>query len=57
MVLFDESNIDLELPPEASEKGFYKLFMAPKESIVQNHLNIAFLNVYLKGRYRHIFIP
>ena len=32
---------------------------APKENIVQNHLNIAFLNVfqYLNGRYRHIFIP
>ena len=31
----------------------------PNESIVQNHLNIALLNVfwYLNGRYRHIFIP
>ena len=56
MVLFAESNIDLELPPEAREKGFYKWFRAPNESIVQNHLNIAFLNVYLNGRYRHIFI-
>ena len=32
---------------------------APKENIVQNHLNIALLNVfyYLNGRYRHIFNP
>ena len=32
---------------------------APNEDIVQNHLNIALLNVfqYLNGRYRHIFIP
>ena len=31
---------------------------APDENIVQNHLNIALLNVfyYLNGRYRHIFI-
>ena len=32
---------------------------APNENVVQNHLNIALLNVfqYLNGRYRHIFIP
>ena len=32
---------------------------APIENIVQNHLNIALLNVfqYLNGRFRHIFIP
>ena len=32
---------------------------APNENIVQNHLNIALLNVfkYLNGRYRHIFVP
>ena len=32
---------------------------APNENIVQNHLNIALLNVswYLKGRYEYIFIP
>ena len=32
---------------------------APNENIVQNHLNIPLLNLfwYLKGRYRHIFIP
>ena len=35
---------------------------APNENIVQNHSNIALLNVfqsfqYLNGRYRHIFIP
>ena len=32
---------------------------APNEDIVQNHLNIALLNVfyYLNGTYRHIFIP
>ena len=32
---------------------------APNKNIVQNHLNIALLNVfkYLDGRYRHIFIP
>ena len=32
---------------------------APNENIVQNHLNIALLNVfyYLNGRYRYIFIP
>ena len=32
---------------------------APNENIVQNHLNIALLNVfyYLNGRYGHIFIP
>ena len=32
---------------------------APNENIVQNHLNIALLNVfwYLNGRYKHIFIP
>ena len=32
---------------------------APNENIVQNHLNIALLNVfwYLNGRYRHIFYP
>ena len=32
---------------------------APNENMVQNHLNIALLNVfqYLNGRYRHIFIP
>ena len=31
----------------------------PNENIVENHLNIALLNVfsYLNGRYRHIFIP
>ena len=31
---------------------------APNENIVQNHLNIALLNVlyYLNGRFRHIFI-
>ena len=32
---------------------------APNETIIQNHLNIALLNVfqYLNVRYRHIFIP
>ena len=32
---------------------------APNESIVQNHFNIALLNVfqYLNGRYTHIFTP
>ena len=32
---------------------------APNENTVQNHLNIALLNVfqYFNGRYRHIFIP
>ena len=33
---------------------------APNENIVQNHLNMAMLNVffwYLNGRYRNIFIP
>ena len=32
---------------------------APNQNIVQNHLNIALLNVfyYLNGRYKHIFIP
>ena len=32
---------------------------APNENKVQNHLNIALLNVfwYLNGRYRHTFIP
>ena len=32
---------------------------APNENIVQNHLNIALLNVfqYLNGGYGHIFIP
>ena len=37
-------------------KGDFK--GAPSENIVQNHLNIALLNVfyYLNGRYRHIFI-
>ena len=32
---------------------------APNENMVQNHENIALLNVfwYLNGRYRHIFIP
>ena len=32
---------------------------APNENIVQNHLNIALLNIfyYLNGRYKHIFIP
>ena len=32
---------------------------APNEDIVQNHLTLALLNVflYLNGRYRHIFIP
>ena len=32
---------------------------APNENIVQNHLNIALLNVvdYLNGRYMHMFIP
>ena len=31
---------------------------APNENIVQNHLNIALLNVfqYLNGRYRHISV-
>ena len=30
----------------------------PNENIVENHLNMALLNVfqYLNGRYRHIFI-
>ena len=37
----------------------YSLWGAPNENIVQNHLNIALLNVflYLNGRYRQIFIP
>ena len=37
----------------------YSLSGAPNENIVQNHLNIALLNVfsYLNGRYRQIFIP
>ena len=32
---------------------------APNENVIQNHLNIALLNVfqYLNGRYGHIFIP
>ena len=32
---------------------------APNENVVQNHLNIALLDVfwYLNGKYRHIFIP
>ena len=32
---------------------------APNKNIVQNHLNIALLNVfqYFNGRYRHVFIP
>ena len=38
----------------------YKLLTgAPNENIVQNHLNIALLNVFwhLNGRYRNTFIP
>ena len=40
------------------ENDTVKLSGAPNENIVQNHLNIALLNVfqYLNGRYRHIFI-
>ena len=36
-----------------------KISGAPNENVVQNHLNIALLNVfwYLNGRYRYIFIP
>ena len=32
---------------------------APNEKIIQNHLNIALLNVfyYLNGRYKHILSP
>ena len=32
---------------------------APNENIVQNHLNMALLNVfyYLNGRYKYIFSP
>ena len=30
---------------------------APNENIVQNHLNKAFLNVYLNGGYGHILSP
>ena len=37
----------------------YNTTEAPNENIVQNHLNIALLNVlqYLNGRYKHICIP
>ena len=44
------------LRPSASERESPG---APNENIVQNHLNIAMLNVlqYLNGRYWHIFIP
>ena len=39
--------------------GTFQYSGAPNENIVQNHLNIALLNVfyYLNGRYRHIFYP
>ena len=44
---------------EGVELTVHKETGEPKENIVQNHLNIALLNVYqyLNGRYRHIFIP
>ena len=34
-------------------------YRAPSENIVQNHLNIALLNVfyYFNSRFRHIFSP
>ena len=49
------------LPPGGElMAGFHCIYAgAPKENIVQNHLNKSWLNVfwYLNGRYRHIFIP
>ena len=46
-------------PLSLAKQGGDEYSGAPKENIVQNHLNIAFLNVfyYLNGRYRLIFIP
>ena len=42
----------------ACENSRFSSLLAPY-NIVENHLNIALLNVfsYLNGRYRHIFIP
>ena len=39
--------------------SLFNITGAPNENMVQNHLNIALLNIfyYLNGRYRHIFIP
>ena len=50
---FDFWQISVIVHHSASDPG------APNEKIVQNHLNIALLNVfkYLNGRHRHIFIP
>ena len=56
----DSAILVLILSFEATELGAVWLISgAPNENIVQNHLNIALLNVfwYFNGRYRHIFIP
>ena len=58
--LKNKSSADRELFVLANScSSSYSLSGAPNENIVQNHLNIALLNVfsYLYDRYRQIFIP
>ena len=59
LVLLGATNVFSELIHPRLKLLNCVLTGAPKENMVQNHLNIALLNVfqYLNGRYRHTFIP
>ena len=59
LVLLGATNVFSELIHPRLKLPNRVLTGAPKENMVQNHLNIALLNVfqYLNGRYRHTFIP
>ena len=59
LVLLGATNVFSELIHPRLKLPNCVLTGAPKENMVQNHLNIALLNVfqYLNGRYRHTFIP
>ena len=56
VVLFHQGHCQVYI--EVTIRAHCAITGAPNENIVQNHLNIALLNVfkYLNGRYRHIFI-
>ena len=59
LVLLGATNVFSELIHPRLKLPNRVLTGAPKENMVQNHLNIALLNVsqYLNSRYRHTFIP
>ena len=58
MNFFKNARSDFLQNPRELQRASLPCWFEPAKNIVQNHLNIALLNVfyYVNGRYKHIFM-